>query len=310
MLVDFFKRLASKLSESDAITLKLKQVLSHTSSVDLTAIEADWRERVTDDRRLAERVGLAIWETLQKVKLEREIHEALLGLKDALENTAFQDFGSLEDQYQSSSDADKSSSSSIISVRSLTSSSSTHANGQRLPKKVLSLLSSAKNEDRHPKFEDFRTKLIRGQNRTIREFLKGYGISRVPKHAIDEGETEAYERLKAYFLENQADLDGSTATLPNTNKNRPTPNPQPHSTEFSSFNDAYCKHILTFQVNRRYFQLYVDFVFSGIDCEKKCKRLGARCCSHRAHDQNCEQVWEQVKVFAREGILQALGLSA
>jgi hypothetical protein len=262
---------------------------------------------VTDDRGLAERVGLAIWGTLQKVKLEREIEEALLGLKDALEKTAFQAFGSLEDQYQSSSDAEKSS--SIISVQSHTSSSSTHANGSKLPKRALSLLSSAKNEDRHPKFEDFRTKLIRGQIRSIRKFLKGYGISRAPKHAIDEGETEAYERLKAYFMENHENFNGSTVTLPNTNKNRPTPNPQPHSTEFSSFNDAYCKHFLTPQVNRRYFQLYVDFVFSGIDCEKKCKRLGARCCTHRAHDQYCEQVWEQVKVFAREGILQALGLS-
>jgi hypothetical protein len=316
VLTDFFTRLQKELSKSDATVLALDQFLSRESD-DLTTLWTIWKEKVGWDRGLAGRVVKGM-EIVLKVKLEKAVEAEILKLKAIAEQAASR---SQHSQYQKISDTELHPDPSITPIQpDLLPLPPSRAPLRPLlrvkspQQNPLTLLCCIKGKRSSPKLENFRTKLVRGMMRSLREFKKGkcdYPGSGT--HAIDEEEgeqVETYETLKSYFLENQEELEscGSTSNAPETNKNRRKSKPRSTSTTHLSYNQAFCQAFLTPQASFRYFRLYVDVVFGGTNCEQKCRRLEARCCAEMTHNESCVEVWEQVGRYAKEGMLRDLGL--
>ena len=303
MQTDFLARLLKELNQSDAAALE---------EYNLTTVETIWEGRMRGDQGLALRVVEGM-EIVLKVKYEKSLKEEILRLKAIAERAAF---GHIR-RYQIVSDAEIFPEASITPIEPdlLTvppsPSPPTTAKGPKASLHPLSRLTCTKGKRSHPKLENFRTKLIRGMMRSIREFDKEIRFyPRSGTHAIDNEEgKQAYNLLKAYFLDNQEELKscGSTTNAPETNKHRPKSKPQSNTT-YSSYNSAFCQEFLAPKAIFNYFQLYVDVVFSGTNCEKTCKRLEVRCCTQIKHNQSCVKVWEQVTRFAKEGMLHELGL--
>ena len=340
VLHDCLQRLRQELLHSDPSGVSLDPVFQQTlqSPMEPESIETVWKERMRGNKRLAEVVAVGLSAVLSQVKVETRVAEEVRRLKDVAENAALGNEGNGHEYADLTlSDTETSLHYAIVAEKLTTpicihpsfQGNSTNSpitktiaaahsskKGPKLPDTPLSLLLCAKGPRHYPKLENFRLKLIRGTMRSIREFTRDartYPVSGT--HAIDPTDPQQirlYSRLKEQFFLNKADLlpFGSTQKGPETNKYRNKTKVRTHGTRPSSFNDAFCRKFLDSEARLDYFQLYLDLVFSGNDCEWIGRRLKVKCCAQSVHSAECAEVWRRVKEFASWGLLERLGLGA
>ena len=143
--------------------------------------------------------------------------------------------------------------------------------------------------------EYLRCQLIRHLKKVIRTILKGQSLLTTFPDPVQLATMQAMQQV---VLLNR-DLFTDLAQI------------QKDKATGKSFNDAYCREVLSSKEMRTCYDLYVELMFGTGEIRpgELCGRLKQYCCRAQRHGQACKERWEGLRRYVREEMMRELGLA-
>ena len=157
-------------------------------------------------------------------------------------------------------------------------------------------LENSNTKSKLPKKEYLRTMLLRGHKRAIRQSMD----KKIPIRTInkvdkkDSKQVEAWTVLSQYNVQHKSEVfeNSKLENSPLTDNYKRLDKLQSVKKEnFKTHNNDYSKNYFTNEFIRNSFLLYLDLIFSRIDCSLLCKRFKFYCCLLNEHLASCSEKW-------------------
>ena len=145
-----------------------------------------------------------------------------------------------------------------------------------------------------PKKEYLRCKLIRGLKKSIR-LVQNAAVPNTFQY-LSEIALAKWSTF-ALFTNQQSELLYSLAS---------TKVMIPDS-KIKSFNQKYCKVFFSAPEIRSSYHYYTEFLFSDLDPKRLCKEFKFQCCINREHTVDCSILWNKMKNYIQNDIIEELG---
>jgi hypothetical protein len=164
---------------------------------------------------------------------------------------------------------------------------------------------------KRPKRDDFRTMIIRGHKRGIRQCLKGVlPLKTVNKINIrNHAQVDAWEACCVYNIQNKARLAHLAKTengpLTEAKKKRESSIDNVSIEKSKTFNDHHCKQYFQSEIVRKSFELYINCIFSENNCDLLSKKFGFNCCVDGVHTNYCYEKWQCLHDQLKEDFITA-----
>ena len=145
-----------------------------------------------------------------------------------------------------------------------------------------------------PKKEYLRCKLIRGLKKSIR--LVQIGAVSKNFQYLNETALSKWSSF-ALFTNQQSDQFFSLASTKVTVQ----------GSKIKSYNQNYCQYFFSVPEIRSSYHYYTEFLFTDLDPKRLCKEFKFQCCINSEHSLACSMLWNKMKNYIQNDILEELG---